>query len=66
MFTTAELLMEKIQSLPPTRMAEVDDFVEFLRLKEQERTLTNVAMQASAPAFAAVWDNCNDEVYDAL
>ena len=58
--------MEKIQSLPPTRMAEVDDFVEFLRLKEQERTLTNVAMQASAPAFAAVWDNLDDEAYDAL
>ena len=66
MFTTAELLMEKIQSLPPTRMAEVDDFVEFLRLKEQERTLTNMAMQASAPAFAVVWDNRDDEAYDAL
>lgn len=66
MFASAEMLIEKIQSLPPARMAEVDDFVEFLRLREQERSLTSVATQVSAPAFAAVWDNPDDEAYDAL
>lgn len=66
MTANAEMLIEKIQSLPPARMAEVDGFVEFLRQREQERSLTRVATQVSAPAFAAVWDNPDDEAYDAL
>jgi hypothetical protein len=66
MFANAKILIEKIQALPPERLAEVDDFVEFLQLKEQQRSLTNMAAQMSAPAFAAVWDNPDDEVYDAL
>ena len=66
MIANAQLLIEKIQSLPPDRLAEVDDFVDFLRLREQERSLTQRAAQVSAPAFAAVWDNPDDEAYDAL
>ncbi len=66
MFANAEMLIEKIQALPPERMAEVDDFVDFLRLREGERSLTQMAAQASTPAFAAVWDNADDEAYDAL
>lgn len=66
MIANTQLLIEKIQSLPPERMAEVDDFVDFLRLRERERSLTKMAAQASAPAFAAVWDNPEDEAYDAL
>lgn len=66
MFPNAQILIEKIQSLPPERMAEVDDFVDFLRQRERERTITHLAAQVSAPAFAAVWDNPEDEAYDAL
>ena len=66
MTATARILIEKIQSLPPERLAEVDDFVDFLRQREQERALSRVAAQVSAPAFAAVWDNSEDEAYDAL
>jgi hypothetical protein len=66
MSANAEILIEKIQALPPERLAEVADFVDFLRLRERERSLTNMATQASAPAFAAVWDNADDEAYDAL
>ena len=66
MIANAQLLIEKIQSLPPERMAEVDDFVDFLRLREQEHSLTRRAAQVSAPAFATVWDNPDDEAYDAL
>lgn len=32
----------------------------------QERELTRGAAEASAPAFAAVWNNSEDDVYDAL
>lgn len=59
-------LMEKIQMLPPDRLVEVEDFVDFIRLREQERALTRAATATSAPAFAAVWDNPEDDAYDAL
>ena len=69
----AQVLIQKIQDLPPERIAEVDDFVEFLRQRTeqaqahaQDRALTLRATQASEGSFAAVWDNADDEVYDAL
>ena len=66
MFANAEILIEKIQALPPERLAEVDDFVDFLQLREQQRSLTSMAAKVSAPAFQSVWDNPDDEAYDAL
>ena len=59
-------LIEKIQMLSPDRLVEVEDFVDFIRLREQERALTRAAAAASAPAFAAVWNNPEDDAYDAL
>ena len=56
-------LIEKIQTLPPDRPVEVGDFVDFIRLREQQRALTRDAAAASAPAFAAVWNNSEDDVY---
>jgi hypothetical protein len=40
--------------------------VEFLRLKEQQRLLTNSAAKISEPVFTKIWDNSDDEAYDAL
>lgn len=62
----ADALIEMIQALPPERIAEVEDFVAFIAAREQERSLTRVAAAASAPAFAAVWNNPEDDAYDAL
>lgn len=62
----AQALLEKIQALPPERIAEVEDFVEFLAAREQQRSLSRAAAAASAPAFAAVWNNPDDDAYDAL
>lgn len=59
-------LAEKIQTLSSDQIAEVEDFVEFLRLRGQERALTRSSAEASAPAFEAVWTNPEDDVYDAL
>lgn len=61
-----QALIEKIQALPPDRLVEVEDFVDFIQLREQQRALTRDAAAASAPAFAAVWNNPEDDVYDAL
>jgi hypothetical protein len=62
----SKTLIEKIEALPAERIAEIEDFVDFIRLREQERTLSRAAAAASAPAFAAVWNNPEDDVYDAL
>jgi hypothetical protein len=61
-----QALIEKIEALPAERIAEVEDFVDFIRLREQERSLTRAASAASAPVFAAIWNNPDDDVYDAL
>jgi len=62
----AQALLEKMQALPPERLSEVEDFVDFIVAREQERTLTRAASAASTPAFAAIWNNPDDDVYDAL
>jgi hypothetical protein len=59
-------LMDKIQALPVERIAEVEDFVEFISAREQERSLTRAASAVSAPALAAIWGNPEDDAYDAL
>ena len=52
--------------MPAERIAEIEDFVDFIRLREQQRALTRAAAETSAPAFAAIWSNPDDDVYDAL
>ena len=61
-----QALMERIQALPPERIAEVEDFVAFIAAREQERSLTRAATAASAPSIAAIWNNPEDDAYDAL
>ena len=61
-----QALIEKIRALPAERIAEIEDFVDFIHLREQERALTRAAAETSAPAFAAIWSNSDDDVYDAL
>ena len=64
--SNAQTLIEKIQTLSESRRVEVEDFVDFIASREQERVLTRAATAASGPAFAAIWDNPEDDVYDAL
>lgn len=66
MTATEQVLIEKIKQLPPQRMAEVEDFVDFLRAREDEQRLTQAAAKASEASFAAVWDNDDDAAYDRM
>jgi hypothetical protein len=59
-------LIEKIEALPADRIAEVEDFVDFIQMREEERALTRAAAAMSAPSFARAWSNPEDDVYDAL
>jgi hypothetical protein len=62
--TTA--LIEKIRSLPPDRVAEVEDFVDFLATRNRDGEMTVAAERLSEAAFRAVWDNADDAEYDQL
>jgi hypothetical protein len=62
----SKTLIEKIEALPAERIAEIEDFVDFIRLREQERALSRAAVAPSAPALAAIWSNPEDDIYDAL
>ena len=61
-----QALIEKLNALPVDCLAEVEDFVDFIRLREQDQSLVRSAAASSAPAFAAVWDNPEDDAYNAL
>ncbi|HXZ68785.1 MAG TPA: toxin-antitoxin system, antitoxin component, Xre family protein [Alphaproteobacteria bacterium] len=59
-------LIEKIKALSAERLAEVEDFIDFIVSRDKEGALVRAAGQASADSFAAVWSNPEDDVYDAL
>jgi hypothetical protein len=59
-------LIEKLNTLPTDRLAEVEDFVDFIRQRDQDRALVRAAGAVSEPAFAAVWENPEDDAYDAI
>jgi len=61
-----KLLLEKIKQLSPQRVAEVNDFVDFLHSREDVQRHTRAATQASEASFAQVWDNDDDAVYDRM
>jgi hypothetical protein len=57
-------LLDKIKQLSPQLLAEVEDFVDFLRAREDELGLTRSAAKVSEPGFVSVWDNDEDAAYD--
>jgi hypothetical protein len=63
---STEIQIEKIKSLPPDRLAEVEDFVDLIRTRDRERTVTRETAATSVFAFAAIWSNPEDDVYDAI
>jgi hypothetical protein len=62
----ASHLAEKLDALSPEQIAAVEDFVEFLRARGQDRAFTQAAAAASVPAFESIWNNPEDDAYDAL
>ncbi len=60
-----EVLLEKIKNLPPERIAEVEDFVDFIAQRD-DRLLVKASQQLSDESFRKVWDNEDDSAYDNL
>jgi len=59
-------LIAKLKQLPPQRVAEVEDFIDFLRTRDAGRALSRAAAKTAEPAFARIWDNDADAAYDRL
>ncbi len=59
-------LIEKIRFLPPAKVSEVEDFVDFLCQRDADRRLSRAATKLSESAFARVWNNPDDADYDQL
>jgi len=59
-------LWDKIRALPPDNVAEVEDFVDFLTRRGDNRELTRAAMGLSEDVLRRVWDNPEDAAYDQL
>ena len=63
---SGEDLLQKLLSLPPEKLAEVEDFVDFLRYRDEGANLSAAASRLSEDAFRKVWDNPEDADYDRL
>ncbi len=59
-----QTLVAKIRALPPEKVVEVEDFVDFLRHRQEDQALVNAASRMAEPSFAEVWDNDEDAIYD--
>jgi hypothetical protein len=59
-------LIDKIKALPADHIPEVEDFVDFIAARAQNRALVRAAAATSVPAFEKVWNNPEDDAYDAL
>ena len=66
MTAIAPELIQKLRQLPPDKVAEVEDLVDFLRARENDSGLTPAMRKAAESSFATAWDNDEDAVYDRL
>lgn len=61
-----ESMLEKLEHLSPERLAEVEDFIDFLNQRDRNKRLRQDYARASEDSFNKVWDNDEDAVYDTL
>lgn len=66
MSTAIEHITMQLAQLPPERLEEVVDFVDFIATREQERRLVRASQVVSEAALATLWINDTDAAYDRL
>jgi hypothetical protein len=59
-------IFQKIRALPDEKVAEVENFVNFLSRREDDRSLVHAASRLSSESLRKVWDNPDDADYDPL
>ena len=61
-----EYLANKLKTLSQERITEVEYFIDFLRQRDENQQLTQLAMNASQSTLNSIWDNADDAEYDRL
>ena len=61
-----QMILEKLKGLRPERIAEVEDFVDFLKSRDEERSITQAAGTLAQQSLQKIWDNADDADYDRL
>ena len=56
----------QLAQLPPERLEEVVDFVDFIANREQDRRLVRAAQVVSESGLATLWNNEIAAAYDRL
>ena len=59
-------LITELRNLSPELQARVIEFVLLLKQKGQEEDLRQCYARASEEAFAEIWDNDEDAIYDTI
>jgi hypothetical protein len=59
-------VLDKLKKLPPERVSEVEDFIDFLSQRHEDAAITQAAEQVSESVLAQLWDNPEDAAYDAV
>ncbi|MBI3810274.1 MAG: toxin-antitoxin system, antitoxin component, Xre family protein [Nitrospirae bacterium] len=60
-----QALLKKIRTLPAAKVVVVEDFVDFIRQRDDSQ-LAHAFSKLSEGAFKKVWENPDDAVYDRL
>ncbi len=63
---SSEQICHRLGQLPPERIAEVADFVDFLAQRERDKRDHTAITQLSEPALEKIWGNQDDAEYDKL
>ena len=61
-----EQVTHKLQTLSQERIAEVEDFIDFLKQRDEDLQLTRSTMKISEQLLTNLWDNADDAEYDRL
>ena len=61
-----DTLIAKIRELPDDRAAVVEDFVDFLRQRDDDSGLVSSPCSIAERSLSEVWDNPTDADYDRL
>jgi len=59
-------LLHKLEHLPPEKITEVEDFIDFLSQKDREHQMRKDFARGAEASFHKVWDNEEDADYDKL
>ncbi|MGM0455389.1 MAG: hypothetical protein ACQERW_04390 [Cyanobacteriota bacterium] len=57
-------IVEKLRKIPPDNLHEIENFIDFLSLRYQDRQLVEASKRLSSPDFQDIWDNDEDASYD--